>query len=481
MRKVAIAVCLILILSDTQNIVSLAYATLGTDEPVPLKVLYRSIIGSSDRTTSSEIAEASNYTVEGQILYLSSIQLTGTIPFYRYFNGSTDHKDSINISESGYSLEGTLGYGWTNPNALPGLQLAAFNRARNVSSGDRMSYHQYETLPAGYQAEATLGYGFRRHNNTDTAFINFSAGGISVDANRVAGGSIWNWAYNGKQFLNTHDCGRQLQIALQIPTFYFDSSECGNNFYLPNPDPWKRHSAYLTNFSIVGTTSPTFQSTVIPIDSGRAWCDANNVCEDHWETSAETPNMWLNWRFSKQITLNFNGMGPVAQFRAIINAPIQVNDPVLEFPMIYLRPEFNRFFTYDVGANELIEVTNETDEYGNNILDACDDWTHGLDAFQPVAGGVIISTEDQQHAMGIYVRIGTDGARYLAMWKFFCHTDESENGEQYDFNTSKLSVVYGHGTAGELLVGNNVFTSYVVNGTVAEVRDRMRTLWVTGY
>ncbi len=433
----------------------------GTNQPVALSSLVRVVVGTSDRMTSVLTTEAQNYTMEGQIFYLlgPDTTISGTSPVYRLYNNYNDHMDSLSTNEGGYVSGGTLGKGWTSSSAQAGV--SADVRAYKASTNDHMNHHTYESLPAGYTDEGTMIYGFRRYNNTDTSLVGVSGGGITANANLVAGASVWEWWWNGKQFLNDYDCGRQLQVALQVPSLYYDTSECGDLNYNQSNEPWKRHGSPVVSYS---ASVGILQSSTIPLDYG-------NQYSNHWGTSQDTPNLWLNWRLGKEITLNFNGMGPVAKFKANVTAAQTVtNEGVLEFPMIYLPSSFNRFWTYNAASNSLTEVTS-------SMPDGCSSGAPGY-TFTPNYGGVIISDSTQGYAIGIYAGNRSVGgaANYFAMWKFWCSGDGSG---QYKNDTSKLDVVYGNSAS--IPSGQSSYTSYVINGTVQNVANRMGQLYLSGY
>lgn len=375
---------------------------------------------------------------------------------YRLFlNG--DHMDSLSTTEGGYTNEGLTGYGWTSSTAVSGL--SAYIRARNGTTGDHTNHHAFESAPTGYTDESAAFYGFRRFNNTDTSLVTISGGGVTAHANVVAGGAIWDWTWNGKQFVNAQDCGREIQTALQVPSRYQDIPECGDRFSVHSQAAWLRHGAPLASSSAGGTT---FTSASIPLDWGGG--------ANHWGASQDGPNLWLNWRIGKTITMNFNNMGPVAQYQATVTAPVSSSDGVLEFPMVYMPSEFNRFWTYDAGTNSLTEVTS-------SMPNGCGTGAPGY-TFTPSYGGVIISDSTGNYAMGVYAGSRSVGGAesYFAMWKFWCAADGSA---QYNFDTSKLDIIYGNSAS--IPTGTSTYVSYLINGTVTDVASKMLALKNAGY
>ena len=94
----------------------------------------------------------------------------------------------------------------------------------------------------------------------------------------------------------------------------------------------------------------------------------------------------------KDITLNFNNMGPVAKYTTHVVLP-SATLGTLAIPTGYLRGNFNRFWTYDAQSKRLNEVTTQVPNgCGNNS---------GF-AFDTGFGGVIISDTTLAYAMGVY-------------------------------------------------------------------------------
>ena len=45
--------------------------------------------------------------------------------------------------------------------------------------------------------------------------LTLSAGGVNLESNAVAGGVVWRWFWNGLQFVNNADYGREIQAAFE--------------------------------------------------------------------------------------------------------------------------------------------------------------------------------------------------------------------------------------------------------------------------
>jgi hypothetical protein len=87
----------------------------------------------------------------------------------------------------------------------------------NSGTGDYALLAPSESLP-GYNPQPLTAYGYRRFGNASEVLLSLSAGGVTVQSNEVAGGATWRWFWNGVQFLNHADYGREIQAAFYYGT-----------------------------------------------------------------------------------------------------------------------------------------------------------------------------------------------------------------------------------------------------------------------
>src|SRR5581483_4001168 len=105
------------------------------------------------------------------------------------------------------------------------------------------------------------------------------------------------------------------------------------------------------------------------------------------------PSIWDQIVLGKDVTLNFNNMGPVAQYTTHLTLPAAAQGGLAE-PAVYLRANFNRFWVYDAPSKQLTEVT------GAVPPPACTTGNEYI--FYTQAGGTIISDASGNFAMGVY-------------------------------------------------------------------------------
>ena len=422
--------------------------------PVPLNVLWRVLVNGTDRMTSVDPVERDQFPLEGQEFYVPSgpgLQPTQTLYRLLSFDGS-DHRDST-VSESGYNIEGPLGSPWTI-GTLPGLD--SLFEGFNSMVGDSALVTRFEQLP-GYTRNSLGVYGYPRFENLAESLLSLSGGGVTIQSNLVAGGSLWRWFWNGMQFINTHDFGRQIQSAFfshQGINLVRNPTEAGDLYTSPDLAPAVRHGSPIFRAYNAGTTQVTRS---IPLE----WSP------DNFGGGQSNPVIWNTIQLGKDITLNFDGMGSVAKYTTHLVLP-SWQAGHLEMPTPYLRAVFKRFWTYDAESDTLTEVTDL-------MPDACNPDIQDPDfVFTPDFGGVIVSDPSKAFAMGEYAVNTSQGGpvSYLAMWKFFCFGDGISAAS---FDTVKLDAVRG---PMPFPAGDNAYDAYLMTGTVQGVREKMHQLFL---
>ena len=108
----------------------------------------------------------------------------------------------------------------------------------------------------GYQRYDYPRYGYPRYGNVDEVLLILSAGGVTVQSNAVAGGALWRWFWNGVQFVNNADYGRQIQADFYYPASpNYNPTEAGDFYH--RSDPILAHGSPLLMFENQGTTQIT--------------------------------------------------------------------------------------------------------------------------------------------------------------------------------------------------------------------------------
>ena len=411
----------------------LAITSAVTQTPVTTNILQRVNVVGVDRMTtadpSSETCTPGECPSEGQFFYVPAAEEPGTVPLYRFFN-RLDHMDATTSSVPGYWMEGPLGFPWIT-GSLPGLR--PMFEAFDSTTGDHALKFPYEKL-TGYQPTPLKAFGYPRYMNQMESILSLSAGGVTVDSNRVYGGTLWRWTWNNKQFLsNTYSFQGSYSI-LFINGWTNQINE--------NGDACDNHAPIIKTVN-VGLTQFTLS---VPLADAFAFGNDNPCIH---------PVVWKDAQLGKMLTLNFNGMGPVAKYTTVLSLP---NGTEADFyhPISTFKGEFNRYWTYDAEAAMLQEVT---------IPDTCEG---GHPPFSPRFGGIILSDESGKYAMGMYGVNASQGGSVTG-WGLLRHVCD-------DGVFSRMDVVY----SGEIPAGYSTYNVYLMTGTVSQVRVYMDRLFQSG-
>jgi hypothetical protein len=429
-------------------------------ERVVANIVWRQRVYSRpDLMSTTRADERDGWPGDGQVWYLPSSQVAGTVPVYRLYHpnigGHMDHMDSLTAGEGGYQTEWdrTLGYAYTNSAAVPGLSRLV--RTYRSATGDHGTRSNNEPVMSGFTDEPLNAYGWSRYNNQNTSLLSTSAGGVTVSSNKVAGGAVWHWWHNGTQYINNVDYGRQMQAALFFKdgTRPHNPTEAGDAYSFQGLPVHQRHGSPLAG----AWTFTNGQSTrAVPLD----W--------DVWQTpggNQDRPVIWRQLVLGKDLTLNHNNLGPVAKYTTVVSAPAAMTVDLLHMPVAFLRADFNRYYAYDPSRAAGSRLSTRTPP-------ACDD--RGDYWSDQNFGGPIVATADGSRAMGIYAVHRSHGgsATGYALHDQRCGSP----GGELDPGTSALQAAF----VGTIPAGTSYYNAYVMTGTLAEVQNHMQTLYTQG-
>ncbi len=432
--------------------------------PVPQGVLWRVNVDGTDRMTTAGADERDAFPVEGQIFYVPIVGcgLPGTTTskyLFRYNNGP-DHMDSIR-PVPGYTQEGPLGCPWLPGTSLPGLM--PMFEAFNPTTGDHALTHVGEKL-SGYTRWKPLGVmGYQRYNNAQEVLLHLKAGRISVDSNLVAGGNLWHWNWNGLQYLNLagYPRGMHSQMFFEAAGGNGAAYASGDTYSFFPDIPANIHGAPLITAFNLGDVQTTM---TVPLE----------LLVDDWGGSVDNPVVWQDLVFGKELTLNFQNNPTVARYRAYLYYPAPGNQSGVGFsaPATFLRGLFTRYFAYDAVADQLTELTNQ--------IPRCASQEQVYD-FVPTFGGIIVSDETGDYAMGVYgANLSVGGSiNDMTLRPRIC----PELGGGWENPTSESSystVVLRAGYNGPITQEITAFNTYFVTDKLTKVRAAMHKLYLTG-
>ena len=454
------------ILPDMSHAATIDKAYHGSVGPyMALNVLWRIRTGGGDRTISISSAERDMYPLDGAIFYIPAQDhpTLGTVPLYRLFNGD-DHMVSLNPHEGesrGYHVEEILGYPFVA--RQPGT--SELIRTYNPSTGHHSLRNStgLET-EEGYIDEALGVFGYPRYYDRGEQLLTLIGGGITVDSNEVAGGALWHWSWNGMQFINNWDNGRQIQTDI-FPPDYANPTEAGDTWSgasAPALEPAIYHGSPIGLAENVGLTQRTRAIALEYDPDGTQQCQYQppaGPCPG-FGGGPDNPVIWPDVLLGKDLTLDFDRLGPVALYSTFMQVPKALaNGTGREIPVIYARANFYRMFTYDAETAHVQEHPCD-----NNAVQ-----------ISPNYGGVIATTGDEDYAIGIYGVNRTQGGSvdYLLLnYTWTCPGPPKDTGE-YDSDTMIVdSVRYT-----SYPVGTTRTHVYLISGSLKTVVEKMADLY----
>ncbi len=440
-------------------IVSLFQVEVGASDNIILNLLTRRYIASHTDHYLSQQATETVGIQEGQIFYVPYSNLSDTAPLYElYHNDHADHMTSRSTDESDYHLKKALGYAFTTGQSY----LSPIRRWYRATYGDRMiAFNEEDPGWFGYSLEAVLGYGFPRFGKRcETNFV-LSSGDVTIKANKQAGGAISELSWNGKQFINNYDYGRQIQIAFNFTNTaeYDNPTEAGSVYGCPGivDAPYAQGSPIV----YVTASGPTLLTKTHPLQ----WQPEN------WGGGPDRPVMWKG-TIEKSVTLNYDTKysAHVIKWVSTLNVPAEdvTGSGDWELVAAYLTSDFNKQYSFDAQHDVL---TDKSDVVPNNdCRGAPED-----EDYRPDSGGVINATADSNYALGVY-RTRTDGHNHFVHCKFL----NSHGGGKYGADATKWSVM-GRESMPGVRAGVNTGVVYLIVGTLDDVVDTMRGMYLDGY
>jgi hypothetical protein len=413
------------------------------------------VVNGADRMSSYGPNERTMYPLEAQTFYVAEQPGSDRVAVNRLISADgADHADATGTMPD-YTLDQLLGCAWSAA-SFPGL--VPLLEASNSASGDYAMVFPAEMLP-GYISQPLAAYGYPRYGSAGEVLLSLSAGGITVQSNAVAGGATWRWFWNGTQFVNNFAYGRQIQADFYYPTSPdYNPTEAGDS--LPRDIPALGHGSPLIRFENQGMTQIT---RAVPLN----WMPAT------FGGDADRPVIWNQMVIGKEVTLNFNNLGPVARYTTHLVLPTATRG-TFEAPNLSLRSNFNRFWIYDAPSRSLQEITSQV-PLGCNFA--------GSFIYTPNFGGAVVSDASGTFALGVYGADDRNGGsvNYFNIGNYVCAGDGP--GESATDTVVIAAVKGGFGGNDNNFVfpsGESMYNVYIVNGTVQGVAALMDKLYALG-
>jgi hypothetical protein len=394
----------------------------------------------TDHMSTVSAAERKMLPSHGQTWYLAARALPGTRPLYRQYKAAppSDHMDSSRATVRGYVEQEILGYGFADSSQSGTHELL---RYYDSATGDHVTPGPHQRLPKSYALNEKFPlWSYPRYNNRATVLLKTSANGVTAAINRVAGGAIWSWTWKGRQFINTHDYGREMQMSL----FYkrHNPTQAGDGFFGDLAD---MHGSPLVS---AGASGGVIKTASHPLEwNPRLFGAARHQLA-----------IYTDVLFDTRVDLAFKP--GVAAFTTSYKLPNTLPDETTqgEIPTAYLVAAFDSYYTVDAKAKSTTQVYPASCSSSGNV------------GWVPPSGygGVIIATRSGAYALGVYSKMDTLGGPtdYFTLWNFIACNQ-----------TSKFSAVHTNGWP----AGTASYTTYILTGSLAAVESNMYALYSSGY
>jgi len=287
--------------------------------------------------------------------------------------------------------------------------------------------------------------GYVEGGNGERWTVSDSQHKLFVSASQRMGAAVDSVVWNNKEFINAWDHGRELQLAMNFPP----NGECFNPTEAGGRDDSQNADTH-TVVQGVHAEGNKLDTTVLPAYWLQAGHHISAPSGDKCQVGMAALNTENTYQhaFSKSVVLTCPGVSTscmqfLSEFRVGGNIPpYQVLQ--MEAPTGYLTGEFTEFRSYDHRSNHLI----------------------GYEGQHPL----VVSTPDQQYAMGVYAppHQDTDEIMYYGKFQFPSGT--------YPAATNKWNLVFRKHPFAAGSSHDLHYTCYICVGTVNDVTSCIRAL-----
>lgn len=263
---------------------------------------------------------------------------------------------------------------------------------------------------------------------------------ISVSASIKQAGAVDSIWWNGKEFINAYDRGRQLQIAVSKN----GHGECFNPTEAGSLEDGRKttSTSVLKRVSALGNTLTTqvLPAFWLPPDTFDKRCD-RVINKLHVS----------NYRFNKNVQVGYGGLRHAIQFLTQVYVPEAVNSFTIEAPTGYLVGDLTAFYTYNPATRVLTRLS-ETLPAGEQDLP------------------LILASPDGNYAMGCWSPdLPQPQFPGIGYGQFRFPSSDAA------YSTMKWNVVF---RTGALAAGTTLnFRTFISVGTLENVRVTMTQLY----
>jgi len=199
---------------------------------------------------------------------------------------------------------------------------------------------------------------------------------VITTTNRVAG-AIHSLTWNGQEFIDSVDHGRQLQSASNFDnsTRYTDETF--------NPTEAGSRADHVGETSSSKLLFISAKEDVLETKSLMAfWLKPG---EKSLGNEAKNTAILSNHSLHKKVALGYKGNGHIIQYDVTFNIPADEKHTFAQFESLtgYMPPAFNRFYKYDIATHALTPISEGPGEQSSPLILATDNGSHAMGIYAP--------------------------------------------------------------------------------------------------
>lgn len=252
---------------------------------------------------------------------------------------------------------------------------------------------------------------------------------IYVSTSKRTAGAVDSIFWGGREFLNSYDHGRQLQVAMNkdnLPSECYNPTQAGSE-----ADSIKATSTSL--LEAIRASGSTLATQVLP-----AFWLAPGVKSPYCTLPTGALNKTLRsaYRMNTDVQVGYAGLPNVIQFLTQIYIPERVSSLVIEAPTGYLAGDFTSFYTYVPASQNLTALSTKLapGEQGLPLILATGDGRYAMGAWSPD----LPQRGEQPYGYGQFrfpSASGANDAWATMKWTVVYRTDQVNAGTALHFRT----------------------------------------------
>jgi len=202
--------------------------------------------------------------------------------------------------------------------------------------------------------------------------------GIRIETTSRLAGAVHSLTWNGKEFIDSHDHGRQLQSAINLD---FDGTRMYGETYHPTEAGSRNDGAGQTSTSRLlhmVTTADSLQTTT----QMAFWLAPDQKSSGH---PAKNKTLLSNHLLTKRIQIGYKDMPRVITYDATFSIPVDESNQYAQFEVVtgYMPPEFEDFWGFNPQDGKLKRLSDGPGEQKLPVILATKSGCHAMGCITP--------------------------------------------------------------------------------------------------